>query len=71
MQGGQRIGPPRPISVARERLAADLEALPETAKRIRDPEAPLAVLSARPQQLTDAIQSRLQHPHEGPGVPAS
>jgi hypothetical protein len=32
-----RIGPPEPLSVARDRLAADLEALPEPAKRIRGP----------------------------------
>ena len=71
MREGQRTGRPQPLSTAKERLAADLEALPETAKRIRDPEAPLAVVSAPLRELTDAVQRRLQHPQEGPRVPAT
>jgi nicotinate phosphoribosyltransferase len=65
MQGGLRIAPPEPISKARERLAADLEALPETAKRITNPMAARGVPSTRLQQLTEEVQARLRHPSEG------
>jgi nicotinate phosphoribosyltransferase len=65
MQGGQRLRPREPLAMARERLVADLAALPQSAKRIRDPEAPPAVPSARLKQLTDAVEKQLQHPHEG------
>jgi hypothetical protein len=53
MHGRQRISSPELPSTARERLVADLEALPETAKRIRDPEMARATPSARLQQLND------------------
>jgi nicotinate phosphoribosyltransferase len=59
MQEGQRIHAPEPLSVARDRLTADLEALPEAAKRIRSPEASRAVPSARLRQLTEKVQSWL------------
>jgi nicotinate phosphoribosyltransferase len=71
MRGGQRIVAPEPLSVARERLTADLEALPEAAKRIRDPEVARAAPSARLQQLTEEVQGRLRHPRAGPHAPAA
>jgi nicotinate phosphoribosyltransferase len=71
MRGGQRISAPEPLSTARERLAADLAALPEAAKRIRNPEAPRAVPSSLLQQLTEEVQGRLQHPREGPHATAA
>jgi nicotinate phosphoribosyltransferase len=69
MQGGQRIGPPELFSMARERLAADLEALPEAAKRVRDPETARAIPSARLQQLNDELERHLRHLQEGSHAP--
>jgi nicotinate phosphoribosyltransferase len=65
MRGGQRIGSPQPLSAARERLLADLEALPEGAKRIRDPGAPHAAPSGGLGQLTETVERRLGHLDEG------
>jgi len=45
MRGGRRTEPPGTIAEARARFEADLERLPEEARRIRDPEAPEPAIS--------------------------
>ncbi|MFB3739213.1 MAG: nicotinate phosphoribosyltransferase [Candidatus Velamenicoccus archaeovorus] len=40
MLGGERTGPPRSVEVARRLFEADVVRLPESARRIRDPEPP-------------------------------
>ena len=47
MRGGRRTEPPGTIAEARARVEADLERLPEEARRIRDPEAPEPAISER------------------------
>jgi nicotinate phosphoribosyltransferase len=69
MQGGQRINSPELHSTARERLVADLDALPEAAKRVRDPETARATPSVRLQQLNDEVERRLRQLQEGSHAP--
>lgn len=45
MSGGRRVAPPERMDVLVERCAADLAALPEAARALRDPVAPAVVLS--------------------------
>ncbi len=45
MRDGRRTGPPGTLAEARARFEADLERLPEGARRIADPEAPVAAIS--------------------------
>lgn len=46
MRSGRRLGPPDTVDAARERLAADLAALPPGARDLRTPTAPRPAVSA-------------------------
>jgi nicotinate phosphoribosyltransferase len=55
MSGGRRTGPPRDLAAARAAFEADLEALPEAARRLVDPEAPRPRRSERLTELTSEV----------------
>lgn len=52
MQGGERTGPPQTLDTARRLFEADLEHLPEPARRICDPESPEVRFSDALEDLT-------------------
>jgi len=52
MQGGERTGPPQTLDAARRLFEADLEHLPEPARRICDPESPEVRFSDALEDLT-------------------
>lgn len=66
MLDGKRVGDRPPLTAARERFAADLGALPRTARSIRDPTAPRAVSSERLTALTGQVRSRIELEMLGP-----
>ena len=55
MAGGRRLAPTEPIAAAQARLAADLSALPEAARRLRDPIAPTVRVSEPLERLTHQV----------------
>ena len=55
MRDGKRLAPTEPIAVAQARLAADLDALPEPARRLHDPVAPKVRVSPQLEQLTREV----------------
>jgi len=57
MREGRRTEPPGTIAEARARFEADLERLPEEARRIRDPEAPEAAISRALARLADEARA--------------
>lgn len=57
MRGGQRVGPADALSAARERFRADLAALPDAARAIVDPVAPVAQISDGLVRLTDEART--------------
>jgi len=57
MQGGERIGPHRTLETARSLFRSDLERLPEAARRIEDPVAPLARISKRLDDLYEEARA--------------
>jgi len=57
MQGGERIGPHRTLETARSLFRSDLERLPEAARRIEDPVAPLARISKRLDDLYEKARA--------------
>ena len=66
MRDGGRVAPPDTITAARDRCSRDVDALPGTATRLRNPVAPrlhvshaLAALCAN---LTDELRSELEEP---------
>ncbi|MEV7571223.1 nicotinate phosphoribosyltransferase [Streptomyces tanashiensis] len=60
MRGGLRTEPPDTLEAARARFEADVEALPEEARRIEDPVPPLPVASTRLSALTAVVRHRLE-----------
>ncbi|MFF0433969.1 nicotinate phosphoribosyltransferase [Streptomyces sp. NPDC004327] len=58
MRGGLRTGPPDTLAAARARFEADVAALPEEARRIEDPVAPVPEVSARLAALTAVVRHR-------------
>ncbi|MFF3608887.1 nicotinate phosphoribosyltransferase [Streptomyces sp. NPDC002463] len=60
MRGGLRTEAPDTLDAARARFEADIEALPEEARRIEDPVPPLPVASTRLSALTAAVRHRLE-----------
>ncbi|MGW3354373.1 nicotinate phosphoribosyltransferase [Streptomyces bungoensis] len=77
MRGGRRTGAPDHWRDARERLRADLAALPGAATRIDDPEPVRPVVSPALRELTARVRAGLEarflgEPADAPtGVPAS
>ncbi len=57
MRGGRRIGPPGTIAEARARFEADLERLPEAARRISDPEPPVPAISEHLARLSEEARA--------------
>lgn len=55
MRGGVRVGPPDRLSDARQRLDADLAALPPAARDLQEPVPPRVRVSARLRELADAV----------------
>ncbi|MEU5982518.1 nicotinate phosphoribosyltransferase [Streptomyces sp. NPDC047434] len=66
MRGGLRTEPPAALSTARARFEADLAALPEEARRVDGPIAPVPAASMRLTALTAIVRHRLE---EHPGTP--
>ncbi|MBQ0825127.1 nicotinate phosphoribosyltransferase [Streptomyces sp. RG38] len=60
MSAGRRTRPRPALGESRERLAADLAALPPAARRIRNPLAPRAASSAALNALTVRVRRRLE-----------
>ncbi|MGW5782325.1 nicotinate phosphoribosyltransferase [Streptomyces sp. NPDC003863] len=60
MRGGLRTEAPDTLDAARARFEADIEALPEEARRIEDPVPPLPVASTRLSALTAVVRHRLE-----------
>ncbi|MCZ2527570.1 nicotinate phosphoribosyltransferase [Streptomyces sp. HB2AG] len=60
MRDGRRTGPPDTLDAARERLAADLAALPEEALRVRGPRPVRPVVSDRLAGLTRTVRHRIE-----------
>ncbi|MFJ9811039.1 nicotinate phosphoribosyltransferase [Streptomyces sp. NPDC101158] len=60
MRGGLRTGPPDTLAAARARFEADLAALPEEARRIDDPVAPVPAASTRLTTLTTVVRHRIE-----------
>ncbi|MGW2015145.1 nicotinate phosphoribosyltransferase [Streptomyces sp. NPDC001927] len=60
MRGGLRTVPPDTLDAARARFEADVEALPEEARRIEDPVPPSPVVSTRLTALTAVVRHRLE-----------
>ncbi|MFF8840657.1 nicotinate phosphoribosyltransferase [Streptomyces sp. NPDC015130] len=59
MRGGLRTEPPDTLDAARARFEADLAALPEEARRIDHPVAPLPAVSTRLAALTTVVRHRI------------
>jgi len=57
MQGGERTGPHRTLETARSLFRSDLERLPEAARRIEDPVAPVARISKRLDDLYEEARA--------------
>ena len=55
MRDGKRLAPTEPIAAPQARLAADLDALPEPARRLHDPVAPKVRVSPQLEQLTREV----------------
>ncbi|MFF9011667.1 nicotinate phosphoribosyltransferase [Streptomyces sp. NPDC014870] len=60
MHGGLRTERPDTLAAARARFDADLAALPEVARRIEDPVAPVSVMSNRLSALTTVVRGRIE-----------
>ncbi len=60
MRGGRRVGAASSIDAARQRLASDLDRLPETARRLREPIPPPVEVSPRLASLRDATRRTLE-----------
>ncbi len=60
MANGQRLGPAEPLSVAAERLAQDLAALPAQARRLRSPEPVPVDSSPALEALTSEVRTAIR-----------
>ena len=60
MLGGLRTEPPDTLDAARARFEADLAQLPETARRIEDPVAPVPAVSTRLSVLTTVVRHKIE-----------
>nr|WP_055502329.1 nicotinate phosphoribosyltransferase [Nonomuraea pusilla] len=60
MTGGRRVAPPEPLAAMRERCAADLAALPEQARALRDPRPREVRTSARLDDLTRRVRAEIE-----------
>ncbi len=60
MQAGARVGGPDSISDARDRLTADLEALPPDARALEDPTPPALRVSPALQSLADEVTAQVR-----------
>ncbi|WP_225802421.1 nicotinate phosphoribosyltransferase [Streptomyces sp. NK15101] len=60
MRGGLRTEPPDSLAAARARFEADLAALPDEARRIDRPVAPVPVASTRLTALTAVVRHRIE-----------
>jgi nicotinate phosphoribosyltransferase len=69
MQGGRRTGKRPTLDECRERLAADLAALPSAARRIRAPVAPRAMASERLSALVAQVRRRIGEETSAPTAP--
>ena len=59
MRNGRRIGPRPSLASTRTLFETDLEQVPETARRIDAPRAPVASVSPRLTALTDQVRQRI------------
>jgi nicotinate phosphoribosyltransferase len=59
MAGGRRTEPPEPLAAARDRLLADLAALPAGARRLADPVAPEPRVSEALEELRAQVRARI------------
>ena len=59
MAGGRRTGPPRTLETARRLFEADLALLPEDARRLPDPKAPIARRSDALDALTGSVRAEI------------
>ncbi len=59
MAGGRRTGPHRTLETARRLFEADLETLPEGARRLLDPEPPKARFSDALEELTGSVRAEM------------
>ncbi|MGV9871488.1 nicotinate phosphoribosyltransferase, partial [Streptomyces cellulosae] len=57
---GRRTGPRATLAACRDRLSADLAALPPQARRIRQPVAPRATVSGQLGDLTARVRRELE-----------
>ncbi|MEU4099329.1 nicotinate phosphoribosyltransferase [Streptomyces tanashiensis] len=60
MRGGLRSEPPDTLGAARARFEADLAQLPESARRIEDPVAPVPAVSTPLSVLTTVVRHRIE-----------
>ncbi|MEU7033719.1 nicotinate phosphoribosyltransferase [Streptomyces sp. NPDC046237] len=60
MRGGLRTEPPDTLAAARARFEADLAALPDDARRIDRPVAPVPMVSTRLTVLTKVVRHRIE-----------
>lgn len=60
MRGGLRTEPPDTLDAARARFEADLALLPEPARRIENPEAPVPGMSTRLGVLSTIVRHRIE-----------
>ncbi|WP_103516729.1 nicotinate phosphoribosyltransferase [Streptomyces sp. SM10] len=60
MSAGHRTGARDTLATAHERFVGDLAALPQQARRIREPKAPVAAVSARLSTLTSDVRQLLE-----------
>ncbi|MFD0371250.1 nicotinate phosphoribosyltransferase [Streptomyces sp. NPDC059071] len=60
MRGGLRTDPPDTLAAARARFEADAAALPEEARRVTDPVAPVPSVSTRLTVLTTVVRHRIE-----------
>ncbi len=67
MLGGRRSGPPRTLDTARARFEADLERLPEPAKRLADPEPPPVGFSEALERLAEQVREDIRRRVGAPG----
>ncbi|WP_141576763.1 nicotinate phosphoribosyltransferase [Actinomadura sp. WMMA1423] len=67
MAGGRRLADAEPLERVRERCAADMAALPDRVKRLRDPETRPVRLSARLRHVRDGLHEELAAGHRAAG----
>lgn len=59
MRNGRRIGPRPSLAATRTRFETDLEQVPEAARHIDAPRAPMASVSPRLTALTDQVRQTI------------